>query len=150
MNRTDYFDDQDDSDRIHKKTAFILEGVLLLVIAVIGITGNLLAIVTILSQKVLTIFHDLLLVLTVFDMVCTKHFKIELLQSKASWRWKGGGMKMQLGQETNGPILRCNSISIKQDCLSQGLKLQLDNLPNVIWTIMFKIKTWESNSSDKF
>ena len=73
MNRTDYFDDQDDSDRIHKKTAFILEGVLLLVIAVIGITGNLLAIVTILSQKVLTIFHDLLLVLTVFDMVCTKH-----------------------------------------------------------------------------
>ena len=73
MNRTDYFDDQDDSDRIHKKTAFILEGVLLLVIAVIGLTGNLLAIVTILSQKVLTIFHDLLLVLTVFDMVCTKH-----------------------------------------------------------------------------
>ena len=76
MNRTDYFDDQDDSDRIHKKTAFILEGVLLLVIAVIGITGNLLAIVTILSQKVLKIFHDLLLVLTVFDMVwvCKKHF----------------------------------------------------------------------------
>ena len=73
MNRTDYFDDQDDSDRIHKKTAFILEGVLLLVIAVIGITGNLLAIVTILSQKVLKIFHDLLLVLTVFDMVCKKH-----------------------------------------------------------------------------
>ena len=85
MNRTDY-DDQEDSDWIHKKTAFILEGVLLLVIAVIGLTGNLLAIVTILSQKVLTIFHDLLLVLTVFDMVCTKHFKIELLQSKASWR----------------------------------------------------------------
>ena len=76
MNRTDYFDDQDDSDRIHKKTAFILEGVLLLVIAVIGITGNLLAIVTILSQKVLKIFHDLLLVLTVFDMVCKKHLKI--------------------------------------------------------------------------
>ena len=75
MNRTDY-DDQDDSDRIHKKTAFILEGVLLLVIAVIGITGNLLAIVTILSQKVLKIFHDLLLVLTVFDMVCKKHLKI--------------------------------------------------------------------------
>ena len=82
MNRTDYFDDQDDSDRIHKKTAFILEGVLLLVIAVIGITGNLLAIVTILSQKVLKIFHDLLLVLTVFDMVCKKH-TIELLQGKA-------------------------------------------------------------------
>ena len=76
MNRTDYFDDQDDSDRIHKKTAFILEGVLLLVIAVIGITGNLLAIVTILSQKVLKIFHDLLLALTVFDMVCKKHLKI--------------------------------------------------------------------------
>ena len=82
MNRTDYFDDQDDSDRIHKKTAFILEGVLLLVIAVIGLTGNLLAIVTILSQKVLKIFHDLLLVLTVFDMVCKKH-TIELLQGKA-------------------------------------------------------------------
>ena len=75
MNRTDY-DDQQDSDRIHKKTAFILEGVLLLVIAVIGLTGNLLAIVTILSQKVLKIFHDLLLVLTVFDMVCKKHLKI--------------------------------------------------------------------------
>ena len=73
MNRTDYFDEQDDSDRIHKKTAFILEGVLLLLIALIGLTGNLLAIVTILSQKVLKIFHDLLLVLTVFDMVCKKH-----------------------------------------------------------------------------
>ena len=71
MNRTDY-DAQEDSDGIHKKTAFILEGVLLLVIAVIGLTGNLLAIVTILSQKVLKIFHDLLLVLTVFDMVCKK------------------------------------------------------------------------------
>ena len=83
MNRTDYSDDLEDSDRIHKKTAFILEGVLLLVIAVIGLTGNLLAIATILSQKVLKIFHDLLLVLTVFDMVCKKHLKIELFQGKA-------------------------------------------------------------------
>ena len=69
MNETQHHNDQDDTDWLYKKTAFILEGALLLLIAVIGLAGNLMAIVTILSQKVQKTFHDLLLVLTGFDMV---------------------------------------------------------------------------------
>ena len=65
-----YVDDQEDTDWVYKTTAFILEGVLLLLVAVVGLAGNIMAIVTILSQKVLKTFHDLLLLLTVFDMVC--------------------------------------------------------------------------------
>ena len=71
MNETQHFDDQNHTDWVYEKTAFILEGVLLLLIALIGLAGNLMAIVTILSQKVQKTFHDLLLLLTGFDMVCT-------------------------------------------------------------------------------
>ena len=70
MNESHYVDDQEDTDWVYKTTAFILEGVLLLLVAVVGLAGNIMAIVTILSQKVLKTFHDLLLLLTVFDMVC--------------------------------------------------------------------------------
>ena len=70
MNSSQHFEDQEDKDWAYKHTTFILEGVLLLIVAIIGLAGNLMAIVTILSQKVQKTFHDLLLVLTVFDMVC--------------------------------------------------------------------------------
>ena len=69
MNQTQNFEDLDDT--VYQTTAFILEGILLLIIAIVGLAGNLMAIFTILSQKVQKTFHDLLLVLTVFDMVCT-------------------------------------------------------------------------------
>ena len=70
MNSSQHFVDQEDKDWVYKHTTFILEGVLLLIVAIIGLAGNLMAIFTILSQKVQKTFHDLLLVLTVFDMVC--------------------------------------------------------------------------------
>ena len=71
MNSTQqHVEDEEDTDWAYQHTTFILEGVLLLIVAIIGLAGNLMAIVTILSQKVQKTFHDLLLVLTVFDMVC--------------------------------------------------------------------------------
>ena len=69
MNVTQSFENHKDEDLVYKYTAYIVEGVLLLIVAIIGLAGNFMAIFTILSQKVQKIFHNLFLLLTVFDMV---------------------------------------------------------------------------------
>ena len=50
-------------------TTFILEGVLLCLVAIIGLVGNIICFTTICRQKVQKLFHNLLLLLTTFDMV---------------------------------------------------------------------------------
>ena len=56
-------------DGVHGKLTFLLEGVLLLAVALVGLCGNLISFVTIFSQKIQKTFHNLLFLLTVFDMV---------------------------------------------------------------------------------
>ena len=48
---------------------FLLEGILLLLVAVVGLIGNVVCFTTICRQKVQKLFHNLLLLLTTFDMV---------------------------------------------------------------------------------
>ena len=59
----------DDDDGIYGMLTFLLEGVLLLAVALVGLCGNLISFVTIFSQKIQKTFHNLLFLLTVFDMV---------------------------------------------------------------------------------
>ena len=54
---------------VHGMLTFLLEGVLLLAVALVGLSGNLISFVTIFSQKIQKTFHNLLFLLTVFDMV---------------------------------------------------------------------------------
>ena len=56
-------------DGVHGMLKFLLEGVLLLAVALVGLCGNLISFVTIFSQKIQKTFHNLLFLLTVFDMV---------------------------------------------------------------------------------
>ena len=56
-------------DGFHGMLTFLLEGVLLLAVALVGLCGNLISFVTIFSQKIQKTFHNLLFLLTVFDMV---------------------------------------------------------------------------------
>ena len=56
-------------DGVHGMLTFLLEGVLLLAVALVGLCGNLISFVTIFSQKIQKTFHNLLFLLTVFDMV---------------------------------------------------------------------------------
>ena len=48
---------------------FIVEGVLLLLVACVGLAGNLASFVILLRQKVQKIFHNLLFLLSTFDTV---------------------------------------------------------------------------------
>ena len=59
----------DDDDGIYGMLTFLLEGVLLLAVALVGLLGNLISFVTIFRQKIQKTFHNLLFLLTVFDMV---------------------------------------------------------------------------------
>ena len=56
-------------DGIYGMLTFLLEGVLLLAVALVGLLGNLISFVTIFRQKIQKTFHNLLFLLTVFDMV---------------------------------------------------------------------------------
>ena len=56
---------------------FIFEGVVLLIVALVGLVGNLASFITIFSQKVQKTFHSLLFLLSIFDMV-RKAFSIKL------------------------------------------------------------------------
>ena len=72
---------------------FVVEGVLLLLVAVLGLVGNLASFVILLRQKVQQIFHNLLFLLSTFDTVsrilhlhngikgkCQQIFKISMFQ----------------------------------------------------------------------
>ena len=48
---------------------FIFEGIVLLIVALVGLVGNLASFITIFSQKVQKTFHSLLFLLSIFDMV---------------------------------------------------------------------------------
>ena len=50
---------------------FVVEGVLLLLVAALGLTGNLAFFFILMRQKSQKIFHDLLFLLTTFDTVST-------------------------------------------------------------------------------
>ena len=52
-----------------QSVTFILEGVLLLVVACIGLTGIAISFVVLVSKKVQKTFYNLLLLLNTFDMV---------------------------------------------------------------------------------
>ena len=54
---------------VHGMMTFLLEGVLLLAVALVGLIGNLISFITIFRQKIQKTFHNLLFLLTVFDMV---------------------------------------------------------------------------------
>ena len=58
-----------DDEGMHSMLTFLLEGVLLLAVALVGLIGNFTSFVTISRQKIQRTFHNLLLLLTVFDMV---------------------------------------------------------------------------------
>ena len=60
---------EEKDDGFHGMLTFLLEGVLLLAVALVGLCGNLISFVTIFSQKIQKTFHNLLFLLTVFDMV---------------------------------------------------------------------------------
>ena len=47
----------------------ICKGVVLLFVALVGLTGNLISFISIFRQKVQKTFHNLLFLLTLFDMV---------------------------------------------------------------------------------
>ena len=48
---------------------FIFEGIVLLIVALVGLAGNFASFITIFSQKVQKTFHNLLFLLSIFDMV---------------------------------------------------------------------------------
>ena len=56
-------------DGVHGMLKFLLEGVLLLAVVLVGLIGNFTSFVTISRQKIQRTFHNLLLLLTVFDLV---------------------------------------------------------------------------------
>ena len=70
---------EEETDWFHYNLTYILEGVLLLFIALVGLTGNIISFVTILSQKVQKTFHNLLFLLTIFDMVSVKNFNLKYI-----------------------------------------------------------------------
>ena len=56
-------------DNTNYLVTFIFEGVVLLIVALVGLVGNLASFITIFSQKVQKTFHSLLFLLSIFDMV---------------------------------------------------------------------------------
>ena len=48
---------------------FVFEGIVLLIVAIVGLVGNISSFITICSQKVQRTFHSLLFLLSIFDMV---------------------------------------------------------------------------------
>ena len=56
-------------DNTNYLVTFIFEGIVLLIVALVGLVGNLASFITIFSQKVQKTFHNLLFLLTLFDMV---------------------------------------------------------------------------------
>ena len=62
-----------------QSVTFILEGVLLLVVACIGLTGIAISFVVLVSKKVQKTFHNLLLLLNTFDMVGFRKDKLGLV-----------------------------------------------------------------------
>ena len=49
---------------------FLLEGVMLLVVASVGLVGNILSFTVLSTQGLQKTFHNLFLLLNIFDMVC--------------------------------------------------------------------------------
>ena len=54
------------------KVTFLLEGVLLLTVACIGLVGNFLSFIVLNTQQHQKTFHKLLLLLNIFDMVSNR------------------------------------------------------------------------------
>jgi Co/Zn/Cd efflux system component len=52
---------------------FLVEGVLIMMVACMGLVGNILSFVVLHSQKVQKTFHNLLILLNTFDMVSQNH-----------------------------------------------------------------------------
>ena len=57
------------NDPTNDIVTFIFEGIVLLIVALIGLAGNLASFITIFNQKVQKTFHSLLFLLSIFDMV---------------------------------------------------------------------------------
>jgi Co/Zn/Cd efflux system component len=54
------------------KIAFLVEGVMLLTVACIGLVGNILSFIVLNKQRLQKTFHKLLLLLNIFDMVSSR------------------------------------------------------------------------------
>ena len=64
-------------DNTNYLVTYIFEGIVLLIVALVGLVGNFASFITIFSQKVQKTFHSLLFLLSIFDMV-REPFTIEL------------------------------------------------------------------------
>ena len=62
-------EEEDSGDLTSYLVAFIFEGVILLIVALVGLVGNFASFVTIFNQKVQKTFHSLLFLLSIFDTV---------------------------------------------------------------------------------
>ena len=57
-------------------TNFLVEGVLLLTVAIVGLVGNILSFIVLNTKGLQKTFHKLLLLLNIFDMVSTRIGKV--------------------------------------------------------------------------
>ena len=58
-------------------TNFLVEGVLLLTVAIVGLVGNILSFIVLNTKGLQKTFHKLLLLLNIFDMVSTRLGKVQ-------------------------------------------------------------------------
>lgn len=69
LNSHEIPDEEDMGDNTSYLVTFIFEGIILLIVALVGLVGNFASFVTILKQKVQKTFHSLLFLLSIFDTV---------------------------------------------------------------------------------
>ena len=64
---------------------FLVEGVMLVVVASVGLVGNILSFTVLSTQGLQKTFHNLLLLLNIFDMVCSFNSLTFYLCFQSSW-----------------------------------------------------------------
>ena len=69
MTRHEIPEEEDPGDETSYLFTFIFEGVILLLVALVGLVGNFASFVIIFNQKVQRTFHSLLFLLSIFDTV---------------------------------------------------------------------------------
>ena len=88
-------------DNTNYLVTFIFEGVVLLIVALVGLVGNLASFITIFSQKVQKTFHSLLFLLSIFDMV-RGAFSIKLDKNWIEIQFPSGNRKLFFSADLSG------------------------------------------------
>ena len=70
-------EEEDSGDHTSYLVAYIFEGVILLIVALVGLVGNFASFITIFNQKVQKTFHSLLFLLSIFDTVRKHLYQME-------------------------------------------------------------------------